>query len=312
MPSLASSPRRSGRARRGRRLALVLATLCATLAPAVPAVAHPRPVFGFGDQSASMFRDARWKALHIRQTRVMVAWDVFEIPWKAEQLREWMAAARAARVRPLVTFDRSFIPERRRMMPSKRRYLRLVRTFHRRYRWVRQFTPWNEANHKDQPTYRRPKRAAWMYRTLKRECRHCTVTSPVILPGAANTRRWVTKFRRAVHRRVRLWAVNDYGDFNRGTDKLLRGLERMLPGHLWVTETGGWVRFKPRYRRNEHRAARATRLIFRLARVHRHRVRRWYFYQWRERRADPGWDSGIIRANGRARPAYRVLRRNLR
>jgi hypothetical protein len=294
-----------------RSLPLIAAALLAALCLAAPASAAPKPVFGFGDQSASMFKDPRWSALRLRDTRLLVSWDTFSDPWKATQLQQWMTAAHAAGVRPLVAFDRSFTRVHRRVLPTPAQYVQLVRTFRAHYPWVRQFTPWNEANHQVQPTYRKPGAAARFYLLLKQECRGCTVTSPVILP-AKNAKRWVARFKRAVKVPVRLWSVNDYGDFNRGTDTLLRGMLKILPGQLWVTETGGWVRFKPYLKHDERRAARAYKVILAMARQHSKRVRRWYLYQWKERPHDPVWDSGLIRANGRVRPAYGVLLKGLR
>lgn len=295
------------------RLLALAAFVAATVV--VWAAAPPAPaqvVLGFGDQAESMFSDHRWTALGFREVRRLVEWDTFKDPRKTAELDSWLRAAQLAGVRPLIAFDRSWTSARPRQLPTRAQYKHLVRTFRAQYPWVRQFSPWNEANMSVQPTYRHPRAAAAFYRILRRECPGCTVTSPVILP-TSNAARWVARFRRLLNAPLpRIWAVNDYGDFNRGTDTLLRRMKRLLPGRIWVTETGGWVRFGRRLRHDERRASRAYRVIFRMLDRHRHRVKRWYFYQWHERPHDPYWDSGLIAFDGRPRLAYRVLRNGLR
>ena len=55
-------------------------------------------------------------------------------------------------------------------------------------------------------------------------------------------------------------------------------------------------------------AAKATKQIFRLARLSR-RVRRIYFYNWApSTRPRPTWDSALTDKRGKPRPAYRVLK----
>ena len=59
---------------------------------------------------------------------------------------------------------------------------------------------------------------------------------------------------------------------------------------------------------NKRHAARATKQVFKLARLSP-RVRRVYFYHWQP--ADvrlPSWDSALVDPRGKPRPAYKVLR----
>ena len=83
---------------------------------------------------------------------------------------------------------------------------------------------------------------------------------------------------------------------------------------MWLTETGGIVRFSSRYRGGTSRRARARRRPSSARSRSPARaaaIKRVYLYHWD---ADPKfvtWDSAFVAANGRARPALDVLRKEL-
>ena len=114
----------------------------------------------------------------------------------------WLGAAERAGARPLVAFASSW---RRWGLPSYRTYLRCTRDFHERYPWVRDFNPWNEANHGSQPTYREPRRAAGLYNALRRVCRGCNVAAGNVLDWW-NMRRWLLEYKRHLRGHPRLWS----------------------------------------------------------------------------------------------------------
>ncbi len=59
---------------------------------------------------------------------------------------------------------------------------------------------------------------------------------------------------------------------------------------------------------NKRHAARATKQVFKLARLSP-RIRRVYFYHWQPADARlPSWDSALVDKRGKPRPAYKVLR----
>jgi len=294
-----------------RPLLLALACLLAlALAPAAAQAATP--VIGYGDQRAEMFSDPLFTSLGIRDSRVVVEWDTFRYPDKTARLDAWMAAARAARVRPLVAIEHSWTPGRERLAPTPAQYTGLIRRLRARYPEVRTFSPWNEANHASQPTARRPELAATYWRLMRRACPGCTVTSPVYLDLATrSSARWLTAFKRATGGRVRLWAIHGYGDLNRGRDRHLAALLKQLPGQVWVTEAAGWVAFGSGWRYDEARAARAISYTFTLAHRYRAKIARWYFYQWRGVPKGTRWDSGVIGVDGRPRPGYAALKAGL-
>ena len=291
---------------------VLLSVVCLAVLALAPAGAHAAtPVIGYGDQHPEMFSDPRFAALGIRDSRVVVEWDTFAFEDKARRLDAWMAAARAAGVRPLVAIEHSWTLGRQRMVPSARQYATLFRALRQRYPEVRTFSPWNEANHPSQPTARRPDLAARYWRIMRAGCASCAITSPVYLDlQTSASRRWLARFKKATGNRVRLWAIHGYGDLNRRTDVHLAALVKRLPGQVWVTEAAGWVSFGS-FGYDEQRAARAISYTFTLARRYRAKITRWYFYQWRAAPKGAAWDSGVVGLDGRPRPGYAALQKGL-
>ena len=217
---------------------LLLALTCLLALALAPAAAQAAtPVIGYGDQRAEMFSDPLFTGLGIRDSRIVVEWDTFRSAEKTARLDAWMAAARAAHVRPLVAIEHSWTAGRERLAPTPAQYTSLIRTLRARYPEVRAWSPWNEANHASQPTARRPDLAARYWRLMRAACPGCTVTSPVYLNLAtASSRRWLTKFKTATGGRVRLWAIHGYGDLNRGMTHSLARIAALVEHAPQTTE----------------------------------------------------------------------------
>ena len=286
-------------------LALVLA-LAAW--PAAPAAGF---TIGMSDQKVGMWQDPRFKQLGIRHVRLLMAYDSV-LRGDFSRYDQWMAAAAHRRADVLLTINHHSRHAER--LPTLGQYRRTVRVLRKRYPWVTTMSAWNEANHSSQPTYRRPRRAAQYYNVMRKECRGCKVVAADLLTQS-NMLPWLAKFKRHA-KRPRIWGLHNYQDSNKfrplhatGTKLLLRAVK----GEVWLTEAGGIVRFSDRYRggkRGERRAAQAVKHAFAVARSSS-RVRRIYLYHWN---ADPKfltWDSAFVAANGRARPALEVLRKEL-
>jgi hypothetical protein len=292
---------------------LLLPVVCLVALALAPVSAHAKPIIGYGDQGAQMFSDPLFTNLKLRDARLTVEWDTFMFPQKIAQVDAWMAGARAAHVRPLVVIGRSWTPGRGRIAPTAGQYTTLVKTLRARYPQVRSFSPWNEANHRFQPTAHKPALAARYWQLMRQACRGCTVTSPVFLDlWTKQSYRWLAAFKKAAHNKVRLWAIQGYSDLNRGNDRHLASLVRQLPGKVWVTEAGGWVVFGRGWKYNEARAARAITYTFKLVHKYSRKIQRWYFYQWRGTPRGTKWDTGLIGRNGRPRPGYYAFARGLR
>ena len=288
---------------------LAVAAVCACALAAAPA-ADARWHFdlGIGDQELAMFSDPRFGALGLEHVRLVVPYDVACRPGAAQAyVDSWLAAAGSAGARPLVAFASS---SRILGLPSYRTYLRCMRAFHRRYPTVRDFNPWNEANHGSQPTFRNPRRAAGYYNALRRVCPRCNVAAGDVLDWW-NMRRWVLEYKRYLRGRPRLWSMHNYYDvneFHRWRDSGTRRLLTLTRGRLWISETAGIVFYSGAGRLGERSATRATRLMLSLPR-HSRRIKRVYSYQWQAQCDPRTWDSAWFRANGAARPSYRVVAR---
>jgi hypothetical protein len=283
-----------------RRLALLVALAGCLVAPGP---AEARFVLGIGDQSTAMLGDPRFAALGVRDSRLVVPWDVAVDPASLARYAPVLDLARARGVRMLVSFAASARTPRR--LPSASAYGRAVRAFRARFPWVTELGAWNEANHASQPTARHPGRAARLYQALRRACPRCRIVAADVLDqrGFAG---WVRSFRR-VASGARIWGLHDYVDVNHFRDVSIPRLRRATGGRgqVWLTETGGVVRFAQSFAYDERRAARATRHVLRLA--ERRRVRRVYLYQWTGAPLGARWDSGLVAADGRARPALKVV-----
>jgi hypothetical protein len=288
-------------------------TLLLSLVIAAPAAAKNATV-GIGDQSASMFSAPAFKKLGVKHSRLVLAWDWYRDPHTVWQTDQWMAAARAAGVRPLVAFNRNWGARNgHRKLPSIRLYRKSLRLVRERYPFVRDFSAWNEANHSTQPTSRKPRMAARYYNAMRKDCRGCKVVAADVL-DSRDMLGWIKKFKKYA-RKPRIWGLHNYKDANDGTGTT-RALLRAVKGQVWLTETGGILRLKPSAgsrggrRHTKSQQARAVRRVYKIAKSSR-RITRVYFYEWSRKRGNR-WDSAFVEANGRLRPAYRALKRGLR
>lgn len=293
-------------------LLLAAATLAAALH--LPAAASAKAAVGIADQKAAMFDDPRFTGLGVRHVRIFVPYDWTTNPHQLRTIDDWMKRAESARVRPLITVERSSDPRRRHRAPSVDTYRKQIRKMRQRYRFVREYSVWNEANHGGQPLSKKPALAARYYRVLAQECKGCRILAADLL-DQPNMVRWAKDFTRALGREPKHWGLHNYIDANRFSTKGTRRLLAAVKGKVWLTETGGVVRRKNttvRFRaQGEAHAAAVTRFILGpLARLSP-RIERIYLYHWNSSTPTDSWDSAFIAADGRERPALGVLRARL-
>lgn len=304
-------------------LALSL-TVVACGVSAAPAAAASVPTFGIGDQKAATFSDPLFDDLGVRRTRIFVPWNVALVPGEKERFGTWLDEARGAGTEPLVAFNHSReaqCPRRNCRVPSIRQYKRAFLAFRRAFgRQVRVVSPWNEANHQTQPTGKKPKRAAEFYNVVRRYCRGCKIVALDLL-DSTNQRRYLQTFMRYADGTPRIIGLHNYSDVNRRRTSGLKTLlsemkrdKRLRKTEVWLTETGGIVRFETDdgrvpFRFSPARAASRTKFLFSVARKYRAKVRRVYIYQWSIDTSGNRFDAGLIDADGKPRPAYNVVRR---
>jgi hypothetical protein len=192
-----------------------------------------------------------------------------------------------------------------RKLPSAAEFRTAFRAFRKRYPDVEVYAPWNEINHVSQPTHDQPQRAAEYYNVVKAECAGCTVLAGDVLDQPGMTR-YLKRYSRHLDGDPRLWGLHNYADSNRFRDRGLQAMQATVRGDIWLTETGGIVRFGRSFPHSEQRAARAVAYALRLARSNA-RVKRIYLYNWTGSKRTDRFDAGLIAPDGTARPAFDVL-----
>jgi hypothetical protein len=292
-----------------------LATALTLAMLAVPGPASAA-VLGIGDQSPATFHDKQFKKVGFRHARLVTPWN--SVFTDSARLDAWMQAAHSAGIEPLVAFNHGLgerCPAKPCRAPSIGRYRHAFAAFRKRYPWVRQFQPWNEANHQSQPTATRPELAASYYNVIRQRCRGCTIVAADVL-DSKNMVTWLARFRQRAKGRPSLWGLHNYTDVNRFRTDGTRRMLSAVSGRVWLTETGGIVTFrttggKVALRYDERRAARAYKFLLRLATAYRRRIRRVYVYQWRKTAPSDRFDAGVVRPGGKPRPSLVILRRAL-
>jgi hypothetical protein len=300
--------------------ALLLAALLATPAQALQ--------IGMSDQHARMFDQPLYRRLHTRLARLVVPWDIALKPVAQRRpTAAWIAGALRAGAQPSVAFTSArYNSAGIGVAPTRAQYRRAFAAFRRRWPIVHVFTPWNEVNLRYQPTRRRPALAATYYEVLRWRCPRCTVVAADLL-DTDDLQSWLRGFLGAVHGSPRLWGLHNYRDANRhhplARSWTLR-LTKLVRGRIWVTEGGGIVGMRSaltgrtRWSYSPRRAAASLRHLLTLVTAPAVRARYTrlydycYFGTWGPHRETSFWDSGLVGLDGRARPAYAVLRAAIR
>ncbi len=299
------------------RILLPIVTGVLLLAPAAPAYAvaptvslsGPGPAIGIADQKPLMFGDLRFRAFGFRAVRISVRWDVLSDRAAAARLDAWMAGARAAGARPLVTFDRS--PYRPGYNPSPGELVSSLRALRRRYRGLSEFSTWNEAN-----LGKSPRLVARWWLALRRACPSCTILGADLIDHH-DPAGWARRFIRAAGRRPAIWGLHNYTGMNRFSNGSTLAFMRRVPGRIWLTETGGLVMrnngSQVKFAASPQHAAAVTAFILgRALRGQGARVRRIYLFHWDTGPFAPRtWDSGFVGPDDVPRPALAILARAL-
>jgi hypothetical protein len=287
------------------RRTLILPILLACVLVA-PAAASARPTYGMGDQNPTSYEDKKLLALdRLKTARYAVPWDWYKDSTQTTLLDWWMSRVKAAHLRPLISFNRSWSSSSgRRKIPSLSQYKKSFKRLRQTYPHVRDFTAWNEPNAPEQPFYKKPAKAAKYFNALRSACKKCTIVAADV-NDSKNMVPWLRTYKAHV-RKAKVWGLHNYKDTSsRHTRGTTRVFMRMVRGQVWLTETGGLLN-----RGGLKGQAKAVKRVFTLAHQFK-RIKRVYFYQWRAVRKSH-WDSGFLAANGKRRPAYFTLKRKLR
>lgn len=268
------------------------------------------PIIGLSDNRPETMTDRRFRASGIKRVRVIVPYDDVARGGSRRRAQDaWFHTARANGIEPLVSFYRSY--RSRKLLPTPAQYQYHFRRFRQRYPWVRHFSTWNEANFPAaQPTGWNPGRTAHFYKLARRECSggRCTVlTSDFRADGSAHSAWWLRVFKRHLGRGPHRWGLVSHPDVNRLSTARTRWFLQNTRGSVWITEIGAVNFFGRGFRPNLARQTIAMRFMMsRYPRVSR-RIDRMYVYHWRAARRDRLWDSALLSAGGKRRPAYFVF-----
>jgi hypothetical protein len=298
------------------RMGVLLACL-AIIALAGASGAGAQLRMGLSDYEPATFSDPRVSELGVHLARDVVPWNVVLKRRDLAHVTAWLDAVRHAyHIIPLITFQHADDSGR---APTPAQFLRAFLRFRKLFPWVKEFVPWDEANHITQPTARNPSLAAEYYNVLSAHCSGCEITAPDLLDSDANFESWTTSFLARAHPYPKIWPFNPYSSVSVDNPRLIERFLARVRGQIWFSEIGGvvWWRFRGRliYHGSAY-AARVARNIFKLAALSP-RITRVYYYHWRS----PGlpgsvsrkvtWDAGLVDARGAVRPALLVLAREL-
>ncbi len=314
----------------GRRLALApILALCAAalwLAPASAGTAAPRAhaaassfITGIGDEHVKMFSERDYQRLHTKIVRYIAPYDAVK---HADSLNLAIAFIRAAELdheQVLVAFYHSeHTPT---VLPSVSSYQADVQKFVKRFPHVRQYQSWDEANRGNvRGSFSSPSAvaSARYYQALLRVCKGATVIGLDVL-DAQNiepTLRYIAEFKHEVgvlHTVMpSIWGLHDYSDVNRLQSWRTHQIVRAFGGQVWLTETGGLVKFSGSGSfTNVHgsglrRAAKVLRYMFAVAAVIP-QITRLYVYDWTGGTASTRFDAGLTNSHDQPREGYVVV-----
>ncbi|HEY4450623.1 MAG TPA: hypothetical protein VGN13_03375 [Solirubrobacteraceae bacterium] len=297
------------------------AAAAGTASSAPTAHASSAYLTGLGDQSVKMFSSSLWRQLHTRTVRYIAPYDAVAHSYSLSLARRFIQAAEAQHQQVLVAFYHSeYTPTR---LPSAKLYQHDVQKFIRLFPKVKQYQSWDEANRGNIPhalASPSAKTAALYYQALTHVCTGCTMIGLDVLDAAVitPTLRYISEFKREVrHLKAampRVWGLHNYSDVNRQQSWRTRALVSALGGEVWLTETGGLVKFGGAYpNRNGSglkRSARVLKYVFAVA-GSQPRIKRIYIYNWFGGNSRTRFDAGVMNAKGQPRAGYQVLCRQL-
>jgi hypothetical protein len=304
---------------------LTLIAVVMSLVFVAPASAKYR--VGLGEQNPQMFDTASWQSMKLKRVRYLVPWDYNKHAAQRAEVFNFMARARAARQDVLVTFTARrgcylasgrYSKRKSCRAPSSRAYRKAFLAFDKAFPWVRTYSAWNEINHKSQPTFKSPRKAAGYYNVLRKYTRKKKFRAMAAdMLDTGNMSRYLRSFKRYAKGSPKLWGLHNYGDVNRKRSSGTKAMLRVASGEVWLTETGGILKFCRDYPRSESRQARATKYMFKLVarfdsrkRGMKGRITRLYNYQWTGAPRDARFDAGLVNEDGSPRKAYRQFKKS--
>lgn len=311
---------------------------------------------GFSDQSIRIFDDPAFQRLEIRRTRLIVPWNVMEDGEELEKATDYVQRSVAEGNLVLLHLgdETPGNATDENPLPSPKEFEdaldALVPYFYDL--GVREFGVWNEANHRSQPTDKRPDRAAELFIEAYRaihlksgigcEYPRCRIVALDVL-DEGDAEEYIDEFydrlTNTYDDRAETVGMHNYSTVNRFRNKQVseiidafrqenRGID------IWATEVGGLMAFgspdgsfpcdpddPESVARAEERQDKAIRWMFQQMRTYDRYLDRLYFYNWfgqdcrsGTRNGEPFnvFDSGIVESDGTPRDGYYEFLRKAR
>jgi hypothetical protein len=193
---------------------------------------------GVSEQDASFFSDPLFTKLKVKRGRYFPSWNVALKKREAAWLDIWVSEAQRTGVEPLISFTAALgsrCPKRPCKLPSVKQYKKAFKAFRKRWPQVKVVNPWNEANHRSQPTFRNPKRAAQYYNVVRSSCRGCKIVAADVI-DERNMESWLKTFRRYA-KKPKIWGLHNYRDTNLRKGQVTGGTRRLVravKGQIWL------------------------------------------------------------------------------
>jgi len=320
------------------KLLLLLVALVAVL----PAGASAAFKVGISENNPPMFDDPNFKALDVKQTRLVMAYNAVTKANKGDdeltsRIIPYLAKAQAAGIDVLIAIEHArgaaeVCKSNRTLsqckLPTDADYETNLRAFLQLFPQVKTITPWNEGNHFTQPTSRNPKAAARFTDIAVRVCkelnRKCKILFADVLdqadsakakkPKFKSTLRWIKTYKRALKAKIKsgTCGIHNYSDVNRFRDTGTKTIIKALGcKDYWFTETGGIAKFGS-FKFDLKRQLKATKYMFKLAKKNK-KVKNVFVYTWYGG-VTPRFDAGITErsadlTNSEPRPAYNEVKK---
>jgi hypothetical protein len=277
---------------------------------------------GLGDQQAKMFANPLWQQLHTKIVRYVAPYDAVSHSYSLDQAIVFIRAAEAAHQQVLVAFYHSeYTPTK---LPTLATYQRDVAKFIKLFPHVRQYEAWDESNRGNEPPlFSSPSavQTAEYYQQLLRVCKGCTVIGLDVLDAyyIQPTLQYIAEFKKEIGKletiMPKIWGLHNYSDVNRLEGWRTRQIVRALGGQVWLTETGGIVKFGNAFPNKRGsgltRAAKVLEFMFNVAGAES-RIKRMYIYDWNGGTASTRFDAGLTNAHEQPRQGYIVVCKKLR
>jgi len=302
-------------------IAAALVSCAAVAASAAPAQADF--TVGMADQDFRMFESSRFEKLGIDNVRFLVPYDWFKKQGNEDEVKAFMERAAASDTDVLVHFtarrgcynNGKYSKRKVCKAPKVKTYKKNVKRFLREFPETSEIGVWNEGNHVSQPTHNKPGLAAKYFLAARSVAKGRKIVAADVL-DSSNMERWLRGFDAKDKGKARIYGLHNYSDVNRkrssGTTRLLR----TVGGEVWLTETGGILKFLPQFKRSEKRQAASTKYMFKLANRYdtrrsgmRSRISRLYNYQWTGAAKSARFDAGLVGPTGKPRKAFKVFKK---